>query len=99
MGQKITETKKRYWRKKAPTRGAHESGVLGGIWLRAALIRAVRTVAQTAIATIGTSAVLSDVNWKVVVSASVLSGILSILTAFAGLPEVDQATTYEEEGE
>lgn len=92
MGQKITETKKKYWRKKSPpTRGAYEkTGILGGIWLRAALIRAVRTVAQTAIATIGTSAVLSDVNWKVVVSASVLSGILSILTAFAGLPEADQ---------
>ena len=94
MGQKITETKKKYWRKKTsavPTRGAYEkSSVFGGIWLRAALIRAVRTVAQTAIATIGTSAVLSDVNWKVVVSASVLSGILSILTAFAGLPEADQ---------
>lgn len=101
MGQKITEKKKRYWRKKsAPTRGTHEkSSVLGGIWLRAALIRAVRTVAQTAIATIGTSAVLSDVNWKVVASASVLSGILSVLTAFAGLPEVDRATIYEEEGE
>lgn len=99
MGQKITEKKKWYWRKKAPTRGTHEkTGILGGIWLRAALIRAVRTVAQTAIATIGTSAVLSDVNWKVVVSASVLSGILSILTAFAGLPEVDQVT-YEEEEE
>ena len=97
MGQKRTETKKRYWRKKSPTRGTHEkSSVLGGIWLRAALIRAVRTVAQTAIATIGTSAVLSDVNWKVVVSASVLSGILSILTALAGLPEVDQATEEEE---
>lgn len=92
MGQKITEKKKKYWRKKSPpTRGAYEkSSVFGGIWLRAAAIRAVRTVAQTAIATIGTSAVLSDVNWKVVVSASVLSGILSILTAFAGLPEADQ---------
>ena len=101
MGQKIIEKKKGYWRKKsAPTRGTHEkSSVLGGIWLRAALIRAVRTVAQTAIATIGTSAVLSDVNWKVVASASVLSGILSVLTAFAGLPEVDQVTIYEEEGE
>ena len=99
MGQKITVTKKRYWRKKSvPTRGAHEtSGVLGGIWLRAALIRAVRTIAQTAIATIGTSAVLSDVDWKIVASASVLSGILSVLTAFAGLPEVDQATYEEEE--
>ena len=91
MGQKITETKKRYWRKKSTTRGTHEKpSVLGGIWLRAALIRAVRTVAQTAIATIGTSAVLSDVDWKIVASASVLSGILSILTAFAGLPEADQ---------
>ena len=112
MGQKITETKKKYWRKKktaaAPTRGAYEKeSTVGGIWLRAALVRAVRTVAQTAIATIGTSAVLSDVNWKVVVSASVLSGILSILTAFAGLPEVDQqayiedmtAEAAEEEGE
>ena len=98
MGQKITVTKKRYWRKKTPTRGTHEkSSVLGGIWLKAALIRAVRTVAQTAIATIGTSAVLTDVDWKIVASASVLSGILSVLTAFAGLPEVDQATTYEEE--
>lgn len=99
MGQKITETKKKYWRKKSPpTRGAYEkSSAFGGIWLRAALIRAVRTIAQTAIATIGTSAVLSDVNWKVVVSASVLSGILSILTAFAGLPEVEQElNTYEE---
>lgn len=97
MGQKITEKKKKYWRKKSPpTRGAHEaSSVFGGIWLRAAAIRAVRTVAQTAIATIGTSAVLSDVNWKVVVSASVLSGILSILTAFAGLPEADQQMYIE----
>lgn len=100
MGQKIKITTRKYWRKKAPTRGTHEkSSVIGGIWLRAALIRAVRTVAQTAIATIGTSAVLSDVDWKIVASASVLSGILSVLTAFAGLPEVDQATTYEEEGE
>ena len=97
MGQKITVTKKKYWRKKAtPTRGAYEKeSTVGGIWLRAALIRAVRTIAQTAIATIGTSVVLSDVNWKVVVSASVLSGILSILTAFAGLPEADQQMYIE----
>lgn len=95
MGQKITETKKKYWRKKSPpTRGTHEkTGILGGIWLRAASIRAIKTVAQTAIATIGTSAVLSDVNWKIVISASLLSGILSMLTSVAGLPEVE---AYEE---
>lgn len=53
-----------------------------------ALIRAVRTMAQTAVATIGTSAVLSDVNWVMVVSASILAGLLSILTSIAtGLPE------------
>lgn len=56
----------------------------------AALIRAVRTLAQTAIATIGTSALLSEVDWKIVASASVLAAILSILTSIAtGLPEVD----------
>lgn len=54
-------------------------------------IRALRTVAQTAVATIGTSAVLTDVNWGLVVSASVLSGILSVLTSIAtGLPEVNE---------
>lgn len=58
-------------------------------WLKAAGIRAVKTVAQTAVATIGTSAVISEVNWKIVVSASVLAGILSMLTSVAGLPEVD----------
>lgn len=58
-------------------------------WLRAALIRAVRTLAQTAVATIGTSALLSEVNWAIVASASVLAAILSILTSIAtGLPEV-----------
>jgi ABC-type protease/lipase transport system fused ATPase/permease subunit len=57
---------------------------------KAALIRAIRTVAQTAVATIGSAAVLSDVNWGVVVSASILAGILSILTSIAtGLPEAE----------
>jgi len=57
-------------------------------WLKAAGIRAIKTMAQTAIATIGSSAVISAVDWKVVLSASLLSGILSILTSTAGLPEV-----------
>jgi hypothetical protein len=60
-------------------------------WLRAAGIRAVKTIAQTAVATIGTSAVLDDVNWWVVLSASILAGILSMLTSVAGLPEVDKS--------
>lgn len=59
------------------------------LWLKAAAVRAVKTVAQTAIATIGTSAVLSSVNWTVVASASILAGVLSVLTSVAGLPEVD----------
>lgn len=58
-------------------------------WLRAAGIRAVKTVAQTAIATIGASAVLSAVDWPMVASASVLAGLLSLLTSVAGLPEVE----------
>lgn len=57
-------------------------------WLKAAGVRAVKTVAQTAVATIGTSAVISEVDWKIVVSASLLAGILSLLTSVAGLPEV-----------
>ena len=57
-------------------------------WFKAAGIRSLKTVAQTAVATIGTSAVISSVDWKVVVSASVLAGLLSILNSFAGLPEV-----------
>ena len=58
-------------------------------WFKAAGIRAIKTVAQTAVATIGTSAVLSQVDWKIVASASVLAGILSMLTSIAGLPEVE----------
>lgn len=59
-------------------------------FLKAAAIRAVRTVAQTAVSTIGTSAILSDVNWGIVASASILAGILSLLTSVAtGLPEVE----------
>ena len=57
-------------------------------WLKAAGIRAVKTVAQTLVATIGTHMVMSEVNWQVVVSASVLAGILSLATSLAGLPEL-----------
>lgn len=59
-------------------------------WLKAAGIRSLKTIAQTAVATIGTTAVLAQVDWKTVISASILAGILSILTSIGGLPEVEE---------
>ena len=59
-------------------------------WTKAAGVRAVKTVAQTAVGLIGTSLVFADVNWQVVLSASLLAGVTSILTSIAGLPEVDK---------
>ena len=58
-------------------------------WWRAAAVRAVKTMAQTAVATIGASAVLTAVDWPMVASAAVLAGVLSLLTSLAGLPEVE----------
>lgn len=59
-------------------------------WLKAAGIRAAKTIAQTAVATIGTASVMGEVNWIAVVSAAVLAGVLSVLTSVAGLPEVEE---------
>ena len=58
-------------------------------WIKRAGIRAIKTVAQTGVATIGTAAVMGDVNWMMVLSASALAGVLSLLTSVAGLPEVE----------
>lgn len=60
------------------------------VWIKAALIRAIKTVAQSAVSLIGVGAVMSDIDWVMVGSASVLAGILSILTSIAGLPEVKE---------
>ena len=59
-------------------------------WIKAASIRAIKTVAQTMAASIGTSAIIAEVNWKIVISASLLSGLLSLLTSIAGLPETKE---------
>lgn len=96
MGQKITEKKKKYWRKKSPTRGAYEKeSVVGGIWLRAAFIRAIKTMGQAALSAIGVALYMKDVNWLAVLSTAVLSGIISMLTSIKGLPEVEQQMYIE----
>ena len=64
-------------------------------WAKAAGVRAVKTVAQTFVATIGTAAVLQEVNWVMVLSASVLAGVISLATSVAGLPEVSTETAEE----
>lgn len=64
-------------------------------WWKAAGVRAVKTIAQTAVATIGASAVLSQVDWLTVVSASILAGVLSVLTSVSGLPEVSKETNEQ----
>ena len=64
-------------------------------WVKAATVRALKTIAQTAVATIGTTAVMAEVDWLMVASASLLAGVLSLLTSIAGLPEVETEGTEE----
>ena len=68
-------------------------------WFEAAAIRAIKTMAQTFVATIGTAAVLQEVNWRLVISAAILSGILSMATSLAGLPEVQAEKVPADEEE
>ena len=68
-------------------------------WIKAASIRAIKTVAQTAVAIIGTSTIVTEVNWKVVACSAVLAGIVSLLTSVAVLPELDKQEKIEKEGE
>lgn len=66
-----------------------------GVWAKAAVIRAVKTVAQTAVATIGTTAIMSEVNWAVVASSAALAGVLSLLTSLAGIPEENKSESND----
>lgn len=70
---------------------------MSNYWIRCAMIRAIKTIAQTAVATIGSAVVLSAVDWRMVVSASILAGVLSMLTSVAGLPEVDMLEEFDED--
>lgn len=75
------------------------NNITNNVWIRAAWVRAVKTMAQAAIAAIGTSAMISSVDWKIVISSALLAGILSVLTSLAGLPEVTTETIKEEKHE
>lgn len=66
-------------------------------WAKAAIVRSLKTVAQSAVAMIGTAVVMAEVDWKMVVSAALLAGVISILTSIAGLPEVTTEETIESE--